>query len=96
MNCFLGNFITKFSSSLGEKINFKDTKDVKIFILNKLKKNQNSIFQSDLIYENKLQIISNILFETNFQNKELQKIKEHIIIDLLLGKKIDIDKEEKK
>ena len=96
MNCFIGDFITEFSSTLGKKVNFKDTKDVKDFILNKLKKNQNSKFQSDLIYENKLQIISNILFENNFENVELQKIKQHIIIDLLLGKKIDIDQEEKK
>jgi len=35
-------------------------------------------------------------FETSSENKRLQTIKEQIIIGLQMGKKIDIEKEEKK
>jgi len=96
MDCFIGKFITKYSAGLGKEVNFNTSKDVKIYILDLLKKNQNSKFSNEPIYQNKLQLICNILFETSYDNIELQKLKKNIIIDLILGKKIDIGNEEKK
>lgn len=96
MDCFIGKFITEFSAKLGKKINFKNSKDANNYIINMLKKNQNSNILIEHIDENKFNLITNILFETNYDNIELQKIKQNIIINLLTGKKIDVDKEEKR
>ena len=96
MDCFIGKFIADFSETLGIKLNFKNAGEVKIYVLNLLKKNLNSKFSNNPIYENKLQLICHILFETSHDNKELESIKNHIIMDLLLRKRIDIDYVEKK
>ena len=96
MDCFIGKFIADFSETLGVKLNFKNSGEVKIYVLNLLKKNLNSKFSNNPIYENKLQLICDILFETSNDNKELESIKNHIIMDLLLRKRIDIDYVEKK
>ena len=93
MDCFIGEFITKF---LRKKEIFKNSKEVKVFILNMQKKNQDSKILRNTFYQNKLELICNIFFETSNKNKKLQTIKEQIIIGLLMGKKIDIEKEEKK
>ena len=93
MACFIGEFITKF---LGKEEMFKNCRDVKVYILNKLKKIQDSKNISDPTYHNKVELICNILFETNNGNKRLQEIKSRIIIELLMDRKVDIESEEKK
>ena len=95
MDCFIGKFITEFSTNLGKKLNFKNSKDVNNYIIKMLKKNQNNIL-IEQIDENKFHLITNIFFETSYDNVELQKIKQNIIVNLLTGKKIDVDKEEKR
>ena len=54
MDCFIGKFIADFSETLGIKLNFKNAGEVKIYVLNLLKKNLNSKFSNNPIYENKL------------------------------------------
>ena len=95
MDCFIGKFITEFFAKLGKNVNFESPEDVKAFIINLLKNNQIQKLSSGIKNE-KIQLIANIFFETNYDNKELQKIKENIIINLLKGKKIDIPNEEKR
>ena len=38
MDCFIGKFIADFSETLGVKLNFKNSGEVKIYVLNLLKK----------------------------------------------------------
>jgi len=90
MDCFIGEFITKFLKELGIAVNFKESKDVKLFIINELEKNQDLKFSSEFI-RNKLEIICDIFFDTNHDNIKLEKTKESFIISLLTRKVIDID-----
>lgn len=58
MESFIAKFIKEFSVALGKHVDFKNSKEVKLYILMLLKENQ--MLKSSYInsfYENKLQII---------------------------------------
>ena len=90
MDCLIGEFIKKFLQTLDIAVDFKELKDIKLFILEKLKKNQNSSVNN---YRNKFELISDVFFNINSSNDRLERTKKELIISLLLGKKIHVDNE---
>lgn len=93
MESLAAKFIKEYSLILGNDVDFKSSKEVKIYILNLLKNNQN--IKSSNINAN-FEFICNILFETDYDNKALQKEKRNIIMNLLSGKRLNINDIKKK
>ena len=96
MESFVAKFIKEYSAILGKHVDFKSSKDVKLYILDLLKKNQD-IRSSKIneFYENNFEFICDILFETDYNNKALQEEKRVIIMNLLSGKRLNINDEKK-
>ena len=96
MESFVAKFIKEYSAILGKHVDFKSSKDVKLYILDLLKKNQD-IRSSKIneFYENNFEFICDILFETDYNNKTLQEEKRVIIMNLLSGKRLNINDEKK-
>ena len=78
MESFVAKFIKEYSAILGKHVDFKSSKDVKIYILDLFKKNQD-IRSSKIneFYEDNSEFICDILFETDYNNKALQEKKEY-------------------
>jgi len=96
MESFVVKFIKEYFTILGKHVNFKSSKDIKIYILDLLKKNQ-EIRSSKInaFYEDNFEFICNILFETEYSNKTLQEEKRVIIMNLFSGKRLNINDEKK-
>ena len=88
MESLAAKFIKEFSLLFGKYVNFKSSKEVKIYILNLLKSNHG--IKSSNISDNS-EFICNILFETDYDNKALQEEKRNIIMNLISGKRININ-----
>ena len=96
MESLVAKFIKEYSAILGKHVDFKSSKDFKLYILDLLKKNQD-IRSSKIneFYENNFEFICDILFETDYNNKELQEEKRVIIMNLLSGKRLNVNDEKK-
>ena len=97
MESFVAKIIKEYSAILGKHVDFKSSEDVKLYILDLLKKNQD--IRSSIInvfYENNFEFICDILFETDYNNKALQEEKRVIIMNLLSGQRLNINDEKKK
>ena len=88
MESLAAKFIKEFSLLFGKYVNFKSSKEVNIYILNLLKSNQG--IKSSNISDNSV-FICNILFETYYDNKALLEEKRNIIMNLISGKRININ-----
>ena len=88
MESLAAKFIKEFSLLFGKYVNFKSSKEVNIYILNLLKSNQG--IKSSNISDNSV-FICNILFETYYDNKALLEEKRNIIMNLISGKRKNIN-----
>ena len=88
MESLAAKFIKEFSLLFGKYVNFKSSEEVKIYILNLLKSNLG--IKSSNISDNS-EFICNILFETDYDNKALLEEKRNIIMNLISGKRININ-----
>ena len=93
MESLAAKFIKEFSLLFGKYVNFKSSEEVKIYILNLLKSNLG--IKSSNISDNS-EFICNILFETDYDNKAIQEEKRNIIMNLISGKRININDIKKK
>ena len=93
MESLAAKFIKEFSLLFGKYVNFKSSKEVKIYILNLLKSNLG--IKSSNISDNS-EFICNILFETDYDNKALLEEKRNIIMNLISGKRNNINDIKKK
>ena len=93
MESLAAKFIKEFSLLFGKYVNFKSSEEVKIYILNLLKSNLG--IKSSNISDNS-EFICNILFETDYDNKALQEEKRNIIMNLISGKRNNINDIKKK